>query len=327
MNEIRSHLFPILSQMAYRGGFVAADHDTDAIKSVLTRLGVNQRGWRMLLNFGELLFAPLQGALMHERRPLAAIENLAAFLRLVQQCEMDVPPPPELSRAWAHMKYPSPADDLCEVPVGLFRAAWIETVRRQYRGGTLRELLENELPAVLDWYFRADQVRVLDCNQLRSPWAWFRQRQQEWRERCTHRRYLDEWVPMLTHPVERQGLRVIELLAAQAVIDEAQVMRHCIDAYTDACESDDYRVFSIRHVGTGERVATFGIFEYEERWVIEDVRGQNNVEMDESLWAIAEEVLRWCNESPSVSQTPPSGKPLQSRLLQEVRPMRSQTGF
>lgn len=295
MLETKQPLFPTLSKMAVQGGLAPRGHDTDAIKSMLTHLGVNQRGWRMLLNFGELLYAPLRGGVMHERRPLAAIENLAAFLRLVQQCEMDVPPPPELSRAWAYMKYPGFAHDLSNVPVGLFRAAWIEAVRRQYRGSALQELLDDELPAVIEWYFRADQGRVLDWKQLRSPWVWFRQREQAWRERCTHQLLLDEWEPLLTVPVERHGLRVVELLAAEAVHDEAHIMRHCIDGYIEACEAGDYRAFSIQDAITAERIATVGMFVDEGQWVIEDVRGQDNAPADESLWELADSVRALLN--------------------------------
>lgn len=295
MLETKQPLFPTLSKMAVQGGLAPRGHDTEAIKSVLAHLGVNQRGWRMLLNFGELLFAPLRGGSMHERRPLAAIENLAAFLRQVQQCEMDVPPPPELSRAWAYMKYPGFSHDLSDVPVGLFRAAWIEAVRRQYRGSALQDLLEDELPGVIEWYFRAEQGRVLDCKQLRSPWTWFRQREQAWRQRCTHQLYLDEWEPLLTVPVERHGLRVVELLAVAAIHDEAHIMRHCIDGYIEACEAGDYRAFSIQVASTAERIATVGMFVDEGRWVIEDVRGQDNALADESLWELADSVRALIN--------------------------------
>jgi hypothetical protein len=316
MHPARQPLFPTLSKMAVQGGLAPKVHDTDAIKSVLTHLGVNQRGWRMLLNFGELLLAPLRGGLIHERRPLAAIENLASFMRLVQQCEMDVPPPPEFCRAWACIRYPTLAHDLSEVPVGLFRAAWIEAVRRQYRGSAFQELLDDEVPAVIEWYFRAEQGRVLDWNQLRSPWAWFRQREQAWRERCSQGLYLDEWPAVLQVPIERKGLRVIELLAAQAVRDEARIMRHCIDSYIEACESGDYGVFSIQDAGTGERIATVGIFIDEERWVIEDVRGPDNEEADEVLWEIAEDVVRCCNGIPVLEHS----LPMQLCLFDEAGP-------
>lgn len=293
MNESRSHLFPTLSQMAYRGGFVTVDHDTDAIKAMLTRLGVNQRGWRMLRNFGETLFAPLMGASMFESRPLSSIENLCAFLRLVQQCEMDVPPPPELSQAWGRMRYPSAEFHLNDVPVAIFRAVWLEAVRRQYQGSAFAELLERELPLVVEWRLRSSQV--IYPNQLRHPWAWYFQQARNWSERCSHVLYLDEWSPLLTTAVEDGGVRVIELLSAAAVRDEARIMRHCIDSYIDACEDGDYRVFSLQLITTGERLATLGMFIDDDRWTIEDLRGQDNDVADESLWGLAEAVRAMIN--------------------------------
>jgi hypothetical protein len=295
MNDKRSHLLPTLSQMAYQGGFVTADHDTDAIKAMLTRLGVNQRGWRMLLSFGESLFSPLMGSFMQERRPLSAIENFSAFLRLVQQCEMDVPPPRELSQTWAQMTYPSSAFHLNDVPLCIFRAVWLEAVRRQYQGCAFTELLEKELPLVVRWGLLSAQV--IHPNQLRHPWVWFHQQASNWSERCAHVLYMDEWSPLLRTAIEDEGVRVVELLSAEAVQDEARIMRHCIDNYLDACEEGDYRVFSVQRITTGERLVTIGIFIEDGRWKIEDVREQGNEEAPEAFWEMAESVLHSVNRN------------------------------
>ena len=138
-----------------RGGMIPAEHDLDAVKSVFTRLGVNRQGWRLLLSFGEYLFLPFWGTLLNERRPLAAIENMGIYLRLVQQCEMDVPPSPAFAQAWATMTYPEDDNDgLLDVPAGFFRAAWMESVRRQYCGNDEARFLQEELPLVVSWFFQ-----------------------------------------------------------------------------------------------------------------------------------------------------------------------------
>lgn len=72
-------------------------------------------------------------------------------------------------------------------------------------------------------------------------------------------------------------------------------MRHCIDGYLEACEAGDYRAFSIQDAGTAERIVTIGMFVDEGRWVIEDVRGQDNALADESLWELADSVRALIN--------------------------------
>ena len=51
--------FPMLSRIAHQAGDVEASPALDEIKAVLAAVGINQRGWRVLLSFGDALLAPL----------------------------------------------------------------------------------------------------------------------------------------------------------------------------------------------------------------------------------------------------------------------------
>ena len=134
--------FPMLSRIAHQAGDVEASPALDEIKAVLAAVGINQRGWRVLLSFGDALLAPLMPRAHGSASPsMPSFRTICALLCLIQQCEMDVLPPPELTRAWMRMRFPSAKQDLGDVPVGLFRASWLEAVRRQYEGYAFHLLL------------------------------------------------------------------------------------------------------------------------------------------------------------------------------------------
>lgn len=56
--------FPLLSRIAHQAGVVEAAPALDEIKAVLASVGINQRGWRLLLSFGDALLAPSCRVLM-----------------------------------------------------------------------------------------------------------------------------------------------------------------------------------------------------------------------------------------------------------------------
>ncbi len=289
-------LLPTLTSLMARGRLIQSDFDLHDVRYVLTQLGVNQRGWRMLLNFGEPLFGALRGTSMHDRRPLAAVENLAAFLTLLQQCEMDIPPPPELIRAWVMMPFPSHgAIQLGDVPVGLFRAAWIEAVRLQYSGQGLDAFLADELPAVVTWFFVTGQHEWLTVQELKNGWSWFRNHQLGWRRRCRHSHDMQQdWQPYFKASWVEDGVKVVELVSAAAITEEGETMRHCVANCIDACRAGEYLVFSLRQPATDERLATLGLYFNRYEWSIEDFRIEYNGEPDPPLWDVAYAVIERC---------------------------------
>ncbi len=222
------------------------------------------------------------------------------LLRLIQQCEMDVLPPPELTRAWMRMRFPSAMQDLGEVPVGLFRASWLEAVRRQYEGYAFHLLLTEELPVVVRWFF--GQQPPPSGQQLKNPWRWFHAQAENWSLRCEQHLSFDVWTPILPTPVSAGSLRIIELLSPAAVEGEARCMRHCVGMFIPDCECGDYRVFSVQVIRTGERVATVGMINDDRVWIIDDIRGQDNEDVDEAVWALAERARLYCNSMDALQQ-------------------------
>lgn len=293
--------FPTVTGWLIKGGLIGSVAELADLKAALGRLGVNQRGWRLLLNFGEDLFSPLIGSLISHRRPLAALENLAIYLRLLQRCEMDVPPPPELVRAWGRMSYPDgDGQHLVDVPVGLFRASWIEYVRLQFVGKGGREFLLTELREVVGWFFRTKQDRRLKANQLKSDWDWYWNKFAEWCVRCGHRfDHLREWEPLIGKRRVIRGVLAVELTSGDAIRQEGDVMHHCVASCIESCRRGLYRVFSLREPETGERLATLGVMKVggDEDWWLEDCRGEDNADPEEYLMDVAGEVVRMCTEA------------------------------
>lgn len=284
--------------------------ELDTVKVVLGRLGVNQRGWRLLLSFGESLYGPLEGSLIDHRRPLASLENLAFYLRLLQQCEMDVLPQPEFARAWGRMNYPDEGGcGLQDVPVGLFRAAWQECVRRQYVAGPANSFLSTELPQVVWWFFRTERHRIYTPQHSKAGWVWFSARYDGWLRRCRHSfDRLREWEPLLGKGWIVQGVLAVELTSGEAIKEEGDVMRHCVATCIDACREGVYRVFSLREPDTGERIATLGVMrdECDGEWFTEDLRAEDNADPDDALIDVAADVLNLCNESERYQPTVPA---------------------
>lgn len=293
--------FPMLSRIAHQAGVVEASPALDEIKAVLAAVGINQRGWRLLLSFGDALLVPLMPDDHAVASPsMPSLQTICALLRLIQHCEMDVLPPPELTRAWMRMRFPSARQDLGDVPVGLFRASWLEAVRRQYEGYAFDLLLAEELPSVVRWYFALPQP--LSTQQLKSPWRWFHSQSENWSIRCEQHLSFDVWAPILPTPVTSGPLCIIELLSPASVEDEARSMRHCIETCIPDCDRGDYRVFSIQVGSTGERVATVGMVNDDRVWIIDDVRGQDNEDVDDAAWALAERARLHCNTVETLQQ-------------------------
>ncbi len=272
--------------------------DLNDLKSILNTLGVNQRGWRLMVDYWGSLMAPLRGTLIVETRLFSSLENLAIYLRLLQQCEMDLIPPPVFIRTWIQLSQANYCHHLQDVPASLFRVTWKECVRRQNSSEHLLKYLDVDLPAVVRWYFRTDQEQRLDDNQIRRGWSYLHQEYLAWCERCTYKApTVNKWCAMLEEELVIDGIRIVELLNPSQVGEEGEVMRHCIADTIIGCEDDEYRVFSLRNAETGERLATLGLILREGDWEFDDMRAQDNEDPPAHLAAVATVVERLCRDS------------------------------
>ena len=295
-----SRLLPLLTALGVEAGVLSPAADMGDLKAALNACGINQRGWRLVTKFGDALVLPFDG--LHRRATAEShFRTFCAFVRLVQQCEMDVPPPPDLVRALAMLSFPQ-GRSLDDLPVGLFRAAWLYAVKEQYAGYDLLEFADKSIPDVVSWYFQSGQEAAPPTNR---DWAWYDEQALDWSLRCTHKLSLDRWPSLLITPVESRGVMAVELLDVQTLGDEGAAMNHCVGSYFLRCDANEYRVFSLRKRVTGERVATRGIKLDEHWWVVDQVRGPYNSNLPGWVWKLAQYVVLHCNrrkDGPVVTQ-------------------------
>jgi hypothetical protein len=104
--------------------------DLGVIKGQLAAQGINNRGWRLYLDYGDALFFPLGHLWIRADQAHSSGPNALAYLRLIQACEMDVLPPPDLVASL--QQWGVPGDRLDGIPPMFFRAAWKAAVANQY---------------------------------------------------------------------------------------------------------------------------------------------------------------------------------------------------
>jgi hypothetical protein len=299
-NPLLADLARIIDLAGGLCGWSSKDLDEDNLgdaKALLNALGVNQRGWRLWRDYGDALTGPL-GRLAVARRPLAALENLAAYLILLQQCKMDVIPPAELVRAWTGLRL---GDDECvnnvvfqDVPVGLFRNSWKEYLRRAGTSYDEEKFIADELPSVVEWFFTTNAWLEYDDSRFRHGWAYLKKQNDDWRLRCRYRdKSGDDWPRLLGSWVVR-GVLIVELAGVGAVSEEGSAMRHCIADYIDRCLAGTYRVVSLRDPDSNERLATLGLAMSDGEWGLDDLRAQDNLRVNKHLQSVAVEVLKLC---------------------------------
>ncbi|MBV5332888.1 PcfJ domain-containing protein, partial [bacterium] len=216
-----------------------------AIKTLLARYGINSRGWRLYLDYGDALFSPLSRPWIHPDQPFSSGPNAIAYLRILQACEMDVLPPPTLVASLARWELPD--ERLDRLPPLFFRAAWKAVVANSYpsypscKQCSPEDFVEKEvLP-----------VALLLRQQL---WA----QEQEALAPPQKLPLGDEWNPYVRR-VEWGAYRFEALTNAEQLLAEGAAMQHCVGSFADYCRSGLKRIYSVRERKSGQRVATFSL--------------------------------------------------------------------
>ena len=294
LEKVESSDLPRLYRLVSMSSAEPVGEDAAAVKCALGRHGINQRGWRLLLNYAEPLLSGLPEPGDLDRVAVRhAFLSLVDFIRLVQQCETDFPPPSRFAKAWIRQEVPHRPNRSPHLILHIFRQAWSHYLSRDLAGADTGPLIDRELPLVLRW--ASDVYRVDVLNPSRPSWQGLVRRAEDWWRRCVHRLHLDVWQTVLNKELLHDGLHVVELLSPGAIEDEARAMRHCIDGYIDDCIDGNYRVFSIQFRKTGERVATLGIGFFEDRWMLDDLKGPENSEVNGAVRSLATWVLCFAN--------------------------------
>lgn len=245
----------------------------DLRKQLLAR-GVNSRGWRMFLEYGEALLRPL-GPLIRSRSSERNLRNAISFLRLLQTGEMDVAPNRELVAALCKLRLP--VEGLEALPSNLFRSAWKECARRVYLGDDIARWLDQEVVPVFDWYLTEPEAAAEDGNGRRAlTWSTHLRRKNLWHEASASPEGSRRWLALL--PILKHGSFIVrELCDEVSLYHEGKAMSHCVGGHVGACLLRDMHIFSIADQRTGVRIATLSLeLQPDGEWAVDDLKGPHN---------------------------------------------------
>jgi hypothetical protein len=278
--------------------------DLGLLKKALAARGVNARGWRLYLDYGDAMFEALGLPWVDTDAPFSSGPNAVAFLRLLAACEMDVLPPPLLVRSLR--QWHIPGERLAEVPPLFLRAAWKACVAADYSGdgsaGFLQRFIADDVIPVARWFFATQQHREPEANQLKAGWPTLERLHQEW---CLQQIFQREarspapaqW-PVFVPTVEWEGLRIVSLASDTALLAEGHAMNHCIGGYGERCRGGMLRAYSIRDCKSGTRVATLTVEEKAPgHWQIDAIKGNYNAPVTKRVEEAAAAVLRSLEEA------------------------------
>ena len=280
------------------------------IKPRLAAKGVNARGWRLYLEYGDALFEALGKPFLHKDWPLSSGPNAIAFLKLLAGCEMDVPPPCVFLGTMRDWKIPR--DRIEAVPVHFFRALWKATLLHDYGAsgdsGRMQSFLRDSLVPLAGWFFSTGRHVDMDANKLKAGWSVLQRDHEEWamaelKAREARKPHPAEWPPFVT-AVECDGLRFVALASNAALILEGDEMSHCIGGYGERCRTEMLRAYSVRDKVSGARVATLTVTESKPgRWDIDAMKGFKNNDVPDKILQSAHGVIRTLEDAYACSLT------------------------
>jgi hypothetical protein len=267
--------------------------DLGQLKRALASHGVNARGWRLYLDYGDAMFEVLGEPWIDADAPVSSGQNSMAYLKLIAACEMDIPPPPQLVCSISRWRIPD--GKLEAIPPLFLRAAWKGCVAADYSddgdGTYTSQYIDQEVVPLASWYFASQHHKVPDTNLLKSGWSALERRHYEWViEREAQSPAPPEW-PVFVPAVEWEGLRFISLASNVALVADGAAMTHCIGTYAEKCRSRMLRAYSVREAKSGARVATLTVEEEKPgRWKIDAIKGSHNVpvpaRVERAAWSV-----------------------------------------
>lgn len=269
------------------------NHPLNALKTTLIQLGVNSRGWRLYLDYGDALFAPLNVHWFETHGKGREGVVATHWLRLLQACEMDVLPPPELVVSMSQWQVPG--NQLEVVPPLFLRAAWKSCVAALYSDDGIDEFIEAELIPLAKWFFRSNAYKTTDASRLKAGLESLKRLRRESVAMEAHKLGPDEWPPIL-RKFESGPYRMLALTAESQLIEEGKQMNHCVGTYGDQCRFEAVRVFSVQYKKSGLRVATLAIKETQPgAWILDQIKGPGNSEVDPFLSRDVDALLQIAN--------------------------------
>lgn len=282
-----SQLLPLLTAFL-RENMPPLDEDPiKEMRGLFLGHGLSKATWRYLVRHGCRMF----------RQPWriagcgTQINPAIEYLRTLQQAGL--PPPPSPSVAYILLRA---AGDINEGQV-YFGRQWclidhgvLAVALRQAARISATPDLQSFLPKLRKVLFWAKETQpTLDNNQRHAGWPWLESQSRAWSEErglMIQARDL-AWGSRLSC-LEGERYRIIPLCSERALITEGIAMHNCIADYVDDCTANRVRLFSVRSVATGKRVADIGLLHIDKKvWAMWDVAGKANTKVDKGIRELA----------------------------------------
>ena len=270
-------------------------HDLRALKTTLTQRGVNSRGWRLYLDHGDAMFTPLLANWPVGLTRATCGKQAIAWLCVLQACEMDVLPPPELVSSVSSWDLPSA--QASAIPPLFLRAAWKAVVAAQYMadGVDTNSFIEDDVVPLAQWFFSSGAYKSTGPDRLKAGWDSLKRLRRESVTAQASQLSKADWPPVIQRyasgPYELIGLCHDSELA-----EEGEAMNHCVGSYGDKCRFEPLRIFSVRRKKCGARVATLSVREKKPGcWDVDQLKGPSNAAVGLLLWPEIDGLLQLLN--------------------------------
>jgi PcfJ-like protein len=269
-------LFRLVGLALLDGRLANPDEPVESTLAQLRSQRVSLAAWRAACRLGPRLFDAALGAAVNTR----LIEACVEVLRQIEHTDF-LPMPAALQKVlyWQHAERDSNRV--------LFRQGWCtfepwflrhaaRAARAAECAGRIDGFIDDDFLPAMEWLLAA-RPRP-DANQMHAGWRWIQRARDGWANDPARRweGSRQSWSSALK-VLYCGGYNAFALTEANALVEEGRVMHHCIATYIEACLRDEVRVFSLRDVNTGQRVATAMLRNHHDgQWALVDVRLRMN---------------------------------------------------
>jgi PcfJ-like protein len=247
------------------------------VEDMQRRLALSPRGWRYLTRLNPLWSRTL---LKQFSQPTleATLKETAYMVEILAEAETI----PSYSTFKAFIAC---AGAWVKTPhlIALARAAFAASRRARRK----TRFVSDELSLIMEWF--KDARPRLDANQQKAAWTWFVRQREEWHTHELDRKRAateyKEWLSLIDN-FTHDDFELVALTNSHALCEEAHLLHHCVNQYTDRCTSGFSRIFSLRVKESGERIATVeltncgykpGSSEWNgHNWTLSQVKGKYN---------------------------------------------------
>ena len=267
----------------------SSDRYFPALKEAFSRRDLSRRAWRLYLDYGDALFDPLKPDWLGDDKPLSTPERAARYLALLQVLESDLPPQAGFVRAL--LDWDIPGKRIESVPPRFFKAAWKRYTLAELQGNAA-DVMTEEITPVARWFINDASFLHENQNLLKAGWSSLLKACAEAHDDESADCPLDtDWFPIVRR-IEIGPYRIVAILNQRDLVEEGNVMEHCIASYGQWFATELARPFSIRCRRTDARLASMVAHEYSAGvWRVDQVSGYRNTDVSSVISEAASAVV------------------------------------